>query len=460
MFYSLIFTGLLIFQCHSSCTPPKENLSDDYVVIGGGLMGSSTAWQLSKRGHSVKLLEKQAADYTEGSSLGEARIARSSNRGNDLWSFLHNLSVSEVEKLIGFLQKTNPANTYEMADIYTTSPVTYVGRMSIYNKLLASLIRQKVDYKLAATPDEANVFFDMNLPADVLIQKEYNMYSGTINPKRLIQYLHRAIELKNGEVNYLQKVKRLKKNADGIFEIEVHDLNTNQIKTLKSKNIISAAGPYTGELLKEVAPYFDTLINPQRVFLAFLKINNTTYKALTNNQKSKILGAYPVINSSTGTRDGSFFSMIEYLDDANNPIIKIGGHFQRKDIDNLDSIWKKKLDKKEIEWCINSTLRYFEMLRIPVEYKDFEIVDQYSCVYSLTDTEVPFVTLGLQENGKKDENLLILGGMSGVGGKGAMAYGMIGADMLLSTDQPIDSMYRIAKDALGVERLLSDLGYE
>jgi len=445
----------LIFQ-FSSCSAPAEELIEEYVVIGGGLMGSSTAWQLANEGHSVILLEKQAEIYTEGSSLGEARIARSSNRGNDLWSYLHNLSVKEAEKLIDFLNKADHPNAHRMDDIYTTSPVTYVGRMSIYDKLLASLIRQNVDYKIATTPSEANEFFNMNLPDDVLIQKEYNQYSGTINPQKLIQYLHRAIIIKNGKVEYGQRVEKLTKNSHGIFEIEVRDQTTNKARTIQSKNVVSAAGPYSGGLLKDVAPYFDTLINPQRVFLAFLKIKNSTYASLSDLDQFKIFDAYPVINSSTGTRAGSFFSMIEYMDEANEPVFKIGGHFQRSDIENLDSIWKKTLTKEEVDWCIKGTIRYFEMLKIPMKYEDFEVVDQYSCVYSLTESEVPFVTHGMGEGGSKDENLLVLGGMSGVGGKGAMAYGKIGADMLLNK-QDNDSMYQVAIDALGFARLYVDL---
>ncbi len=447
----LILPSLLIFQFLSCSTPTDEKI-EEYVVIGGGLMGSATAWQLAKEGHFVTLLEKQAEIYTEGSSYGEARIARSSNRGSDLWSYLHNLSIKEVKKLIDFLNEADRPKAYEMDDIYTTSQVTYVGRMSIYDKLLASLIRQKVDYKLATTPSEAEELFNMNLPDDVLIQKEYNQYSGTINPQRLIQYLHKAIKLKKGKVEYRQRVKRLTKNSNGIFEIEIQDQNSYNTRTIFSRNVVSAAGPYSGALLKDVAPYFDSLINPQRVFLAFLKIKESTYNALSQIERYKIFDAYPVINSSTGTREGSFFSMIEYMDEANHPIFKIGGHFQRSSIQNLDSIWKVKLSESEIEWCIKGTLRYFEMLKIPIEYEDFEVVDEYSCVYSLTKSEVPFVTHGLEVGGTKDANLLVLGGMSGVGGKGAMAYGKIGADMLLN-NQPKDSMYHIAIDALGFDRL-------
>ncbi|MEP0265381.1 FAD-dependent oxidoreductase [Dokdonia sp.] len=440
--------GLLVISC-------KKTNSDinEVVVIGGGLMGSSTAWQLSKKGKSVLLLEKQDSIYTQGSSYGEARIARSNNRGNDMWSYLHNRSVKETEELIDFLNNDTP-NAYKMEDIYTTSPVTYVGRTHIYDKLMASLKRQKVDYKIASTPKEGQEIFNVLLPDSVLIQREYNKYSGTVNPKVLIQLLHKAIVKKNNEVKYGQTVTSIQK-LPNYYEISVTDNKTKEQYNIKSKKIVSAAGPYTGKLLGKIAPAFDSLIKPERVFLSFLKIKDETYTSLSQAQKEVIKNSYPVINSSTGTRGGSFFSMIEnYVDDK--PIIKIGGHFQRSKINNLDDVWNEKLTPDEIEWSKTSTLRYFTLLQLPLEIKDLELIDGYSCVYSLTESEVPYVTTLYKDNFEPDMNFIVLAGMSGVGGKGAMTYGLIGAN-LITNESESDPQYTEVKNALGFNRLLSDI---
>jgi len=145
--YFLLFLSVIVSSCNVSNEKMRET-----VVIGGGLMGSSTAWHLSHQDQSVLLLEKQDSIYTHGSSYGEARIARSSNRGNDLWSYLHNRSLTETETLIEYLNSIEDGQTFTMKDIYTTSPVTYVGRITIFEKLMASLIRQNVDYKIASNP--------------------------------------------------------------------------------------------------------------------------------------------------------------------------------------------------------------------------------------------------------------------------------------------------------------------
>lgn len=50
--------------------------SSDYVVVGAGLAGAATAWQLAARGHQVSILERRVPASHDGSSHGSARIFR------------------------------------------------------------------------------------------------------------------------------------------------------------------------------------------------------------------------------------------------------------------------------------------------------------------------------------------------------------------------------------------------
>lgn len=50
--------------------------TSEYVVIGAGLAGSATAWQLARRGHEVTLVERSQPAAHDGSSHGSARIFR------------------------------------------------------------------------------------------------------------------------------------------------------------------------------------------------------------------------------------------------------------------------------------------------------------------------------------------------------------------------------------------------
>ncbi|WP_104181908.1 FAD-dependent oxidoreductase [Arthrobacter sp. B0490] len=50
--------------------------STDYVVVGAGLAGAATAWQLARRGHQVTIVERTTPASHDGSSHGSARIFR------------------------------------------------------------------------------------------------------------------------------------------------------------------------------------------------------------------------------------------------------------------------------------------------------------------------------------------------------------------------------------------------
>jgi monomeric sarcosine oxidase len=48
----------------------------DAIVVGGGIMGASSAWSIARRGRSVAMLEQFEAGHTRGSSHGGSRIFR------------------------------------------------------------------------------------------------------------------------------------------------------------------------------------------------------------------------------------------------------------------------------------------------------------------------------------------------------------------------------------------------
>ena len=53
-----------------------SDITVDVAVVGAGLAGSATAWQLARRGLSVALLERATPGHPGGSSHGSARIFR------------------------------------------------------------------------------------------------------------------------------------------------------------------------------------------------------------------------------------------------------------------------------------------------------------------------------------------------------------------------------------------------
>ena len=432
-----------------SCS--TEEKIEDIVVIGGGLMGSSTAWELSKYGQNVLLIEQQDSVYTFGSSLGEARISRSLGPKEDIFAFLQQTSVKETKHLIDFLNSGELQELHSMQDIYTTSPVTYVYSQSQLKDVENLLDGQLDRYEYASNKEEAEEKFGMKISDTTLVIREYKEYSGTLNPKVLIKKLHRGIRKLGNRISYNQKVTSLKKE-DGVYKIKIIDTKTGTNKTILSKKVVAAAGPYNGTLVKDVAPYFRDLINPKRLFLSFLKIKSDKYTILTSEQKNRLQSSYPVayLNSEI------FYSMIEKYDESNRPLLKVGGHFLRTEIEDLDSVWKKELTEQEILWSKKNTADYLTKLDLPIGLSDLEFTEGYSCVYSLTESEIPYVSQAINHSKEVDSSFVLIGGMSGVGAKGSLAYGLIAADYVLGNDNN-SLMYQKAKSALGTQRLINDL---
>ena len=58
----------------------------DVIVIGAGVFGAWTAWNLQRRGHDVLLLDAWGAAHSRSSSGGETRLIRTEYAGNALYT--------------------------------------------------------------------------------------------------------------------------------------------------------------------------------------------------------------------------------------------------------------------------------------------------------------------------------------------------------------------------------------
>jgi hypothetical protein len=181
-------------------------------------------------------------------------------------------------------------------------------------------------------------------------------------------------------------------------------------------------------------------------------LDKNTFESFTTQQKKRLHEYYPIINDFD---PDMFYSMIEKYDEDGAPILKIGGHFLRTDVKNLDEVWQKDLTQNEIEWSKNNTLTYFNVLNMSIDATALKFYKGYSCVYSLTETGIPYVTNLVNDNNETDPNFVVVGGMSGIGAKGSLAYGLIATNLLLNKENTTN-IYQKTKTALGFNRLLED----
>lgn len=413
-------------------------------------MGSAAAWQLTQSGQEVILIEQQDTEYTSGSSFGEARICRSLGPKYDIWSYIHQKAVSEAQELIQFLN-THKEENHSMQDIYTTSPVTYIYYTYKVEAAKRMLSQQSDPYQFAGSIEEAQDKFGIQLEDGQIVVREAKPYSGTMNPKALIKKMQTGVRLKGNTIRFNERVNRVEKLDEG-YRVELINTIDGSLSVFTPKKLVIAAGPYIGQVCRQIAPYLGDLIVPKQVSLIFLKIDPNRYNQYSKEQRQKIKDFFPILDMGPD----HMFAMIENMDEEGNPIIKVGGHYLRKDITDLDNTWKTEPDSNDIEWGKHAITQYFRVLDIPLDVEKLQYVHGYSCVYSLTGSEVALVSNLVNEERMPDPNCVIVGGMSGVGAKGALTYGLMAKNLLMDEDDS-DPMYQRTKTAMGFDRLVNDL---
>ena len=393
------------------------------VVIGGGLMGSAAAWQLAKSGQKVHLIEQQGPVYSKGSSLGRSRIARSWGLNNNFWGFMHDQTVQEVKELISFLNQKESIR-HRISDIYTSSPVNYVffDSTTKLGGFEGVLHQQNEHCRYAFNPQQAKDLFGLTLPqAAKAWVREEKEYSGTLNPQDLMNKLHRAILLKGGKISYHSRVRKLSYAAPKYRIVLEQDKQTT---ILEPSKVLCAAGAYSTDLLAGIFPGLGQYIQPKRVYVAHFTFDSAVFKAWTKGQIETLFNLYPAIYFN----DALSFAMFEQINEAGVPILKIGGHFCRNSYDSIDTVWSEVLSVSEIEWAKQETEAHLSAANLPIEGLYYQ--GGYSCVYSLTKNEVPFVCQ-LEDNERTIlPGFVMMAGMSGVGAKGCMAYGRLAAALL------------------------------
>jgi len=417
----------------------------DVVVIGGGLMGCSAAWHLAQAGKQVLMIEKQQPVFTHGSSMGTARMCRNFGPQDDVFTWMQKTSVSEARKLIDFLNQNSDAQ-HSMEEIFTTSPVTYVFKesQSDYVSTLVNAPENRNAVQYASNPVEADQLLGMNTADGIHVVRERRQYSGTVSPHAFIEKMRLGITLSGGQIRYEEAVTKITRDSAS-YTISCGDTR------IQCRQLVSAAGPFTSTLLRNIAPEFQDIVQAKRVPLAYFKPKEASYSRLSNAQKHRLRDAYPM-----STMDSpSYFTMIERWED-DRPVIKMGGHWMRSDIHDLDTVWDQELSNEEKQTFLEQTVHYLQSNRLPLDADDLEYVQGYSCVYTLTEDEVPTVRNALLPDGSADPNFIVIAGLSGRGANGTLGYGLLATDLLCGRSGDTSPMYVKSRKVLNGEIVLDN----
>lgn len=350
----------------------------DCIVIGGGVVGSSAAYHLAKKGKETLLLEQFSLPHTRGSSHGATRMLRCSYEDPlyskmtiealQLWKRLEKETNEKIFQETGLMLVADPP--HEKFERRFTSVQTTGGNCQ---ELCAEDMQKRCPGLFRFSPSERMYI-------------EYN--AGTLRADKALGCLRAQIRQFGGQIHDEEKVTN-------IVPGRVVTVKTNK-RTYQTKHLVITPGAWISQLLEPLGlniPYHVRRVSvfywKERVqgssknMTAFLDITNETY-AFPSSEYSGLM--------KIGTENG----------------VKTSPDFRDDNIDNTD-----------LEFMCN-----YVKQRFPGVYCKPSIVE--SCMYTLTPDE-NFVLDCIPGH----PNIVFGIGFSGHGFKMAPVVGRILGEMVL-----------------------------
>jgi len=196
------------------------------IVIGGGAMGSSTAWNLARRGREVVLLEQFAQGHHNGASHGATRNFSIGYAQADY----HEMIVESTR----LWAELGDAFGSPLLDIVGTTNHGYVDT-STNEWLNAHGIAVEMLSVDAAAERWPGIRFDT--------QVQYFEGGGRVRAADALIALHTQIVAHGGEVHFETPVLTLTVRPDGLVEVVTAD------DTYLAKTAVVTVGAWTNKLL-------------------------------------------------------------------------------------------------------------------------------------------------------------------------------------------------------------------
>ncbi|KAK9273055.1 hypothetical protein L1049_017862 [Liquidambar formosana] len=365
----------------------------DVIVIGAGIMGSSTAYELAKRGHKTLLLEQFDFLHHRGSSHGESRTIRATYTKNYYVGMVMESSKlwQEVESQIGY-KVYFKASQFDMGpsdDKHLHAIITNCESNSLPHQILG---RREVSEKFSGTID---------LPENWIgVSTELG---GVIKPTKAVS-MFQTLALQEGAIlrDYME-VSDIKRDeaTDGIL------VYTSNGKKFWGKKCVVTVGAWMKKLVKSVSGLV-LPIQPLDVTVCYWKIKEG------HEADFAIGGDFPTFSSHGephvyGTPSLEFPGLIK--------IVVHGGY----PCDPDKRSWTQEV-------ILSSQKQWIRERFSGLVDSDGPVVTQ-SCMYSMTPDEDYVIDFLGGEFGK---DVVIGGGFSGHGFKMAPLVGRVLADLVLT----------------------------
>ncbi|XP_060902074.1 peroxisomal sarcosine oxidase [Labrus mixtus] len=202
----------------------------DCIVIGAGVQGSFTAYQLAKKGKKTLLLEQFVLPHTRGSSHGQTRIIR---KAYDEDFYAHMLD--ECYELWAQLEKEAGVRLYRQTGLLVMGPEN-----SRYYELVKTTLKKNKVPMVVLTKDN----FSQHIPHVILDEG----HGAVVEVPAGILYADRALKTAQGQFQKLGGVIRDKEMVTDIKPGPVVTVVTSS-GAYQAKSVVITAGPWANRLL-------------------------------------------------------------------------------------------------------------------------------------------------------------------------------------------------------------------
>ncbi|MGH8104062.1 MAG: N-methyl-L-tryptophan oxidase [bacterium] len=208
----------------------------EVIVVGGGVMGSATAWHLARDGKRTLLLEQFEIAHNHGSSHGESRIfrvaypkvwyTRLALQAKEHWRELEREAGEPLLRVTGGMDFADDEAGYADVNAVATS--------------LASTRRPYESYDWARL---ARRYPQWRMMEGVVAV--YSPESGALNPTRCVQVLAARAAAHGCEIHEQERVTQIIPRPDGV------ELTTDKGK-YSAARLVLTAGAWAKELLSQI----------------------------------------------------------------------------------------------------------------------------------------------------------------------------------------------------------------
>jgi sarcosine oxidase len=209
----------------------------DVVVVGGGVMGSATAWALARRGVGVVLLEQFGPGHTLGASHGRSRIYRRTYAQPH-----HQSLVAEARELWAELEAESGSVVLHPGSGVATAAPHGQGRL---REIAAAMERAGVPHEWLEPAAAQARWPGMRFPGPVLHEPHT---AGRVDADAAVTALQYATERAGGVVRHHRRVTSVVPEGDGVL---VHSAAGAAVR---ARAAVVAAGAWTADILGGAVP--------------------------------------------------------------------------------------------------------------------------------------------------------------------------------------------------------------